>query len=433
MSTRARLFPWLIAFTFLMSVLDFYRGWRVLFFFLLGAWLLERRWADSLRAGLHLRRETRFSWAQVGDRIEERFTLENHAFVPALWVTISDQSTFLRAPQRRATGVPGGGRARWRVHHVCARRGLFTLGPTTVHTGGPFGILPLTLTFPQTRTLLVTPPVLPLPPIEIAAGGRAGEGRPRLVTLEPTVSAVGVRPHQPGESLRHIHWPTSARHGSLYTRHFENTPSSDWWLLLDLYVGAHLEQGDESTLEDAITLCASLTARAIGEQRAVGLGAQGKRFVWLPLAGGEPQRQRILQHLALAEAGEAPLDVLLTRLENRLRPDASLVLITADVRHDWLRALPYLLRRGVLPTVLLLDPRPYGGESPLPVLEALHHLGIRAHLMPRALFQRPEAAPGQRGRWQWKITPLGRAIPVMEDDLTWQTLADPIEPKEGSR
>ncbi|RME35357.1 MAG: DUF58 domain-containing protein [Deltaproteobacteria bacterium] len=402
-----------------MSLLDFYRGWRALFFFLLGAWLVERWWVRQLRQGLRLHREMRFSWAQVGDRLEERFTLENRALAPALWVTIADHSTFLHAPARRATGVQGRGHTRWTVHHTCTRRGLFTLGPTVIHTSGPFGLLPLTLNFPESRTLLVTPPVLPLPPIEIAAGGRAGEGRPRQASLEPTVSAAGVRPYQPGESMRHIHWPTSARRGTLYSRRFENTPASDWWLLLDLCADAHTGQGDDSTLEDAITLTASLAARALSGRRAVGLGMYGQRLTWLPLAAGDTQRQRIMQHLALAEAGDQPLGTLLTRLENRLRPELSLVLITADTRPAWLEALLPLMRRGVLPTVLLLDPRPYGGDSPQALLETLHARGIHAHLLPPALFTRPEAAPGRRGRWEWKVTPLGRAIPAMPEDLRW--------------
>ncbi len=421
MPARARLFPWLIAFALIMSLLDFYRGWRALFFFLLGVWLLERWWTAQLRRGLRLRRETRFSWAQVGDRIEERFTLENRALVPALWLTVDDHSTFLEAPLRRVTGVSAGGRARWTVRHTCTRRGLFTLGPTSLRTAGPFDLLPLRLEFPQYRTLLVAPPVIPLPPIEIAGGGRAGQGRPRAAALEPTVSAAGVRPHQPGESMRRIHWPTSARRGALHVRRFESTPSSDWWIALDLHAAAHFGRESASTLEHAITLCASLAARGLAGRHAVGLSAHGNSLLWLPPAGGEVQRQRILHRLALAQAGTRPLGALLLRMQRRLRPDASLVLITAEAGGHWLPDLLTLVRRGIVPTVLLLDPRPFGGgPAPEALLHSLAALGIRAHLIPRTLLERPEAAPGRRGRWDWKITPLGRAIPSMPDTLEWQ-------------
>ncbi len=421
MPSRTRLFPRLIAFTLAMSLLDFYRGWRVLFFFLLGAWLVEKWWVRQLRGGLRLRRETRFTWAQVGDSIEERFTLENHTFVPALWVEVRDQSTFLRAPQSRVTGVPGRGRARWTVRHTCTRRGLFTLGPTTVATGGPLGLLPLRLTFPEYRTLLVTPPVVPLPPIAIAAGGRAGRGRARVAALEPTVSAAGVRPYAPGESMRHVHWPTSARRDALYVRRFESTPSSDWWLLLDLEARAHIEEGKASTLEYAITLTASLAARGLAEGHAVGLSARGRKLVWLPPAGSALQRQRILHHLALVEAGEYPLRLMLARLQKALPSDTSLVLITANAEGEWLPALLPLVRRGLRPTVLLVDGRDFGGDAaPEKVLSALAALGIRAHLIPRSLLERPEAAPGRGGRWQWKTTPLGRAIPDMPEDIRWR-------------
>ncbi len=421
MPSHARLFSRPIIFALLMSLLDFSRGWRALFFFLLGAWMLEHWWVGQLRRGLRLHRETRFTWAQVGDSIEERFTLENNALAPALWVEVRDESTFLRAPKSRVTGVPGKSRARWTQRHTCTRRGLFTLGPTLLTAAGPLGLLPFTLTFPEYRALLVTPPVVTLPPIEIAAGGRAGAGRARLSALEPTVSAAGVRPYTPGESMRYVHWPTTARRGTLHVRRFESAPTSDWWLLLDLDSRAHFGDGEASTLEHAITLTASLAARGLAEGHAVGLSARGRSLIWLPPAGSVTQRQRILHHLALTEAGETPLEEMLTRLRNALPADTSLVVVTANAGAAWLPALPPLLERGLRPTVLLIDGRDFGSrENPAALFHALTRMGVRAHLIPRSLLERPEAAPGRAGRWKWKTTPLGRAIPDMPEDIRWK-------------
>ena len=62
-----------------------------------------------------------------------------------------------------------------------------------------------------------------------------GEGkRSRREAIETTVSSDGVREHQPGEALKAVHWPTSARREALYVRQFEHTPASDWWITLDL-------------------------------------------------------------------------------------------------------------------------------------------------------------------------------------------------------
>ena len=71
-----------------------------------------------------------------------------------------------------------------------------------MRTGDPFGIYTITKENATETTLLVTPLIVPLPGIEIAPGGRIGEGHPRRDAQERTVSAAGVREYLPGDSLR---------------------------------------------------------------------------------------------------------------------------------------------------------------------------------------------------------------------------------------
>ena len=62
-------------------------------------------WARSLRDYLRLTREVRFTWAQVGDRLEEKFTLTNDGLAPATWVEMEDHSTLLDYSAARAIGI----------------------------------------------------------------------------------------------------------------------------------------------------------------------------------------------------------------------------------------------------------------------------------------------------------------------------------------
>ena len=45
-----------------------------------------------LARGLQIQREVRLGWAQVGDRLEERFILINQGRLPALWVEVIGQT-----------------------------------------------------------------------------------------------------------------------------------------------------------------------------------------------------------------------------------------------------------------------------------------------------------------------------------------------------
>ncbi len=90
-----------------------YDGWLILLTGLSAAWLGSYLWARALAHGLELRREVRYGWAQVGDRLEERFTLINRSPVPALWVEVVDQTTMPDYQVSRATGVNGLSSIRW--------------------------------------------------------------------------------------------------------------------------------------------------------------------------------------------------------------------------------------------------------------------------------------------------------------------------------
>lgn len=419
------LLPPLVGLLLILQLTTPYRGWVMLLVGLGGALLISYLWARSLLQGLRLRREMRFGWVQVGDRLEERFTLVNDGWVPALWVEIADHSTMPSYEVSRGTRVGGRDALRWRTEGVCSRRGLFTLGPTSLLTSDPFGLFTVELSYPASRPFLVMPPVVSLPTIRIATGGRAGEGRPRPDAPERTVSAASVREYSPGDSLRWIHWRTSARRDSLYVRLLDGTAAGDWWILLDMNRRVQVGEGQESTEEHGVILAASLADRGLRSRKAVGMVTHGEELVWLPPRSGDGRRWEILRALALISPGERPLAQLLTQTGPALGQNASLIIITPAVGGDWMEALVPLLRRDITPTVLLLDPTSFGGTADVHRTSAvLTELEVTHHTITSDLLETSEARPGQRGRWEWRVGGTGRAISVEQPrDVTWETLS----------
>ncbi len=399
--------------------------WVVLLVGMGGAWLAAYAWARMLATGLRLEREIRYGWANVGDRLEERFTLVNTSLAPALWVEISDFSTLPGYSAGQVTAISGDSRNSWKTGHLCTLRGLFTLGPTRLQTGDPLGFFRVTFDLPGSATLMVTPPVIPLPAIDVTPGGRAGEGRrPRRDPFERTVSTSGVSPYHPGDPLRWVHWPTSARRQSLYIRNFENTPTSDWWIFLDLLTGAQAGEDYSSTLEHGVILAASLADRGLRQGHAVGLSAAGQELIWLPPVHAAAQRMQILRQLALARSGEVSLAHLLESARPALQRGASLILITADIEGLWLEPLSMLQKGQIAPTVLLFDPASYGSPHPSSKIKsALASLGVDPYIISKEMLDRPEARPGRQGEWEWRVTGFGRAIPLHKPaDLSWKKL-----------
>jgi uncharacterized protein (DUF58 family) len=418
---NSRLVVILLGVLLLIQLIHPFKGWMVLLVGLGGAFYFSYLWARSLQEGLSIKREMRFGWSQVGDRLQERFTLINEGWAPAIWIGVMDLSDMPGYQVSTVTGVGGRSLKHWFKRGVCTRRGLYTLGPTSLQTGDPFGFFSVDLKYSTTSTMMVMPPIVPLPSIDVAPGGRIGEGRVIVSSLEQTTSVSSVREYMPGDHMRRIHWPTSARKGDFYVRTFDSTPSSDWWIYLDLNLEVQAGEAEAATEEHAIILAASLTDQGIRSGKAVGLVSHGDELIWLPPRLEEDQRWEILRALALIEPGKRNLADLLSATRSTVRQRSSLVIITPDVEGSWLDALVLLMRRGVVPTILLMDVPAFGGDRETSRLEnTLLDLGVHHYRISPDLLDRPEVRPEQEERW--RITPHGRALPVDTRELGWRRL-----------
>lgn len=156
------------------------------------------------------------------------------------------------SPWHRASG-----RARGEIRHLASHRGIAHAVRVEVRTGAPFGV------FVRRRQVVValrTPLyVAPSPrrtrwqaatvPVEAARDAR--DAAPRL----GGDAVRSVRPYVAGDAARLVHWPTSARRGTLVVRELEPPPRLGTAIVVDLGRG-----GDAA--EDA-------AARAAGLARAV--------------------------------------------------------------------------------------------------------------------------------------------------------------------
>ncbi len=391
------LLPVLAAVFGLLYLLTAYRGWLVFFTGLAGAWLLAWLWVRALGRSLVIERQIHLAWATVGDALPERLKITNTSRFPALWLEILDQSSSLAAPLRLVSDV--GGRAMRSRHpsHVCHRRGLYTLGPTVLRSGDPFGIYTLTLHDRHASSVLVTPPLLPLSNLHIQPAGWAGDQQRRRGMLARQISDAGLRDYQAGDSLRRIHWPASARNDRLIVRQLEPASSGDWWIFVDLDARAQAGSGQDSTLELAIVLAASLAVRGLNEHRKVGLALAGPGLEWLEPRAGPAHRWRILRALSMAQEGDRPLAALLSL--GRPSQTATRIVITPGSDPSWVAAAGRQHTRGL--TALLVDPTSFGAfRDQRLVVAALAVRGMAHFVIPHALLEDayPELGPGSGRR-----------------------------------
>jgi uncharacterized protein (DUF58 family) len=314
-------------------------------------------WTRLSVRGLRFSRGSPGGRIQVGEILEERLVLENHHWFPKLWVQVADNSTL---PGHRAGYVASLGARRrmaWKARTLARRRGKYTLGPAIATTGDPLGLFRKNLPLWAEHALIVMPMVLPLSQFALFPGGLPGRGRGSQRSLQTTTNAVSIREYVPGDSVNHIHWPSTARMGTLMVREYELDPTYDAWIFLDLNEHVQAGQGDSSTEEYGVTIAATLAAYLLRQDIAVGLVVNAGRKEFVVLDRGERQLDRVLEVLAVVHAGGGPslAESLAMDAIHFARNTLALV-ITPSWHDDWQAGLRHLQRRGVRSAVISLDP-----------------------------------------------------------------------------
>jgi uncharacterized protein (DUF58 family) len=381
-------------------------------------------WARQMAEHLEVEREQHYGWAHVGDLLEERFALTNHSFLPVLWLEIDDRSDLPGYSARTVRSAEGNQTVTWRTEGVCRQRGLFTLGPWRARTTDPLGLLEVVHDHPETQSILVYPPIVHLPELRLPRGAATGAGRSSRAAAEVTANAAGVRGYVPGDAVNRVHWASTARRDELMVKTFDLEPSGNLWIVLDMDSAVQAGEGEDSTEEYGVILAASLSNRALEENRAAGLVAYGTS---VPVAGGEPeplptlvmprkgraQQWLILQALARVRAGgHWPLQRVLAEMDRNLGRGTILAVITPSLDPSWVAGLLPPMRRGVAPTVLLLDPGTFGGEGDAgAMIGLLAELGVPAERIVQGMPFRPVTEHRPRGRPELKVLPgTGRVI-----------------------
>lgn len=356
---------YLIPFLVLVHLLNPSPVWVLLFVALLGVYAVAWFWVRHQAGTIRLERKRRGSMLVAGDSLHEEFIIHNQGPLPLLWLEVEDDSYLPGYNPSQVVACGSGQKYNWRAQATCEKRGVFRLGPHRMTSGDPFGLFRIEMENRESEALLVYPRVAQLPPMELPRGALVGRDRRRRPLAGDDRSPV-VRSYRPGDSLRHIHWPSTAHRGDLMVTEVEAEPSGDLWIVLDLHRASHRGSGQTSTLEYAIILAASLTAELLsgGDRRAVGLlaagsGPDGPLSITVPPLPGKGHLWQVLAALAPAQTGDTPLDALLRHNRDLLGRGQTVVVITPELGERsalWMAELLHLRRAGVAGSALLVSP-----------------------------------------------------------------------------
>jgi uncharacterized protein (DUF58 family) len=338
--------------------------WRF-FIFLVAMLFLSYLWMRQNVGHIDGRIVKMSQYCRVGERFEEELVFVNKGRLPTALIEVKEDTDFPGYQGTASFHLPAQGSYGWRSESVCRRRGSYDMGSFFVKITDPLGFFSVKEHIFNGQNLIVFPTSLELPFFQALPRHEPGTSQRRWFTSESGINAARVRPYISGDSLRNIHWHTTAHTGNLMVKEFDpdlvHYTFKDIWIVLDMQSTSHFGKGDDSTEEYAITIATSLARKYVESGKNVGLLSSGDRsFLLLPKTG-EEHLQELMQALAVIKANtNLTLDALVAAQEERFEPGAAIIVISPSGNIQ--EPIRRLENRSTMVNAILIDAAGFGGK-----------------------------------------------------------------------
>ena len=272
-------------------------------------------------------------------------------------------------------------------------RGRYVFQDVRVELGDPFGLQRAVVELSSPGALLVYPRLVELRRLFSDAGHVAHAGQ-RLLLRRPTgFDLHSVRDYEHGDSLRRVHWRSTARRGQLMVKELEDAPRDEIAVLLDADVRAVVGESFDVQVRAAGSILEAYVGRG---RRAVLVVNSSERQVQ-PVHSPVADWRRALEVLAAVEPGDSVSAArLLAEAGGPATRALELAVVTGRLEPELVDRLVQraLGRRKV--SLVFVDPASFAGAAPRPdpALLRLQTSGISIAVV-RAGDDLAEALEGQ--------------------------------------
>jgi uncharacterized protein (DUF58 family) len=266
-----------------------------------------------------------------------------------------------RSPMTFIARLAGGKKRSYSFKLQCYKRGEYRVGPLALTSSYPLGISTAKKEMAGSEvSLLVFPEIFDIVKLPLVSGNAAPmSGVEASSKAGGSEEFFGTREYRQRDSLRYIHWPSTARHAQLIVKEFEIRASVEVTIVIDLYAGSDIGNGKETTLEYAVKIAASTAQYSLDRGHTVQLVCIGKDERIIPAAKGFSQLAQILETLAKVRAdGNVSFPQAVNRASEMMRDGGAAILVFSDplLRSDQLSySLNLLKSRRIRPLCVILD------------------------------------------------------------------------------
>jgi len=349
-------------------------------------------WQKHSLDNVHYRRRWHYRRGFPQEHTRVQIEVENKKMMPLSWFHVSDPWPLAIAPEDSTilapSAIPGQGEMvniyslRWfersirNYELIFRKRGIYRVGPAEMKSGDLFGIFEKTEIQTSQDFLTVFPELLPPWEIHLRTEDPFGDRRTRRRLFEDPNQPIGVRAYHPKDEFRRIHWPATARTGSLQVKVYQ--PVSFQILVICLNVSTTEQPWlgtSQDLLEQLIKVSATLVQQSLQAGYSVGLISNGYLAHAdhpFHIAPGRSRGQLalLLETLAAVTAyTSAPFDSYLAKSLTKLPYGATLVVLTGILTPGLCESLTRLKKYRHNITLISLDKIT---PPPLPGIQTIH-------------------------------------------------------------
>jgi uncharacterized protein (DUF58 family) len=298
-----------------------------------------------------------------GDDISMRLELDVDGRMPSGALSVREH--IARLGDRETVLVNRRGRLRGTYELENVPRGRYPIESVTAVLEDPFGLERAEIGLPAGESLLVYPRLVDLEGLFSDSGAHAHEGR-RLLLRRPTgFDLHSVRDYQQGESLRRVHWPSTAKRGHLMVKELEDAPRDETAVLLDADAAAVVGAAPDSTFELQVRAAGSILKAHAAKGRRAALLINSASRPYQRVHSFDGDWMRALELLAAVEPdGPTPVVGMLTDESGPAGRALELTVVTASLTPRLAERLLHRMLNRHAATLVYVEPTSFAEDPP---------------------------------------------------------------------
>jgi uncharacterized protein (DUF58 family) len=345
-------------------------------------------WVRLLKRPMSLRRNLGRGDRLSGDDVPVQLELDTEGLAPSGTLVLRER--IARLGELETPLVRRHGRLRGRYVLRRVPRGRYPIEETEIVIEDPFGLERVAVELRSAASILVYPRLVDVDRLFSESGARTPEGRRLLLRRPSGFDLHSVRDYQQGESLRRVHWPSTAKRGHLMVKELEDSPRDETAVLLDADGSVVVGDPHDSSFELAVRAAGSIVKSHASRGRRAALVVNGSRPVYQRVHSFDGDWHRALEILAAVEAdGHAPVANMLADEAGPAARANELTVVTSALSPRLVERLAHraLAHHGA--SLVYVDPASFAEGAPdVPVASGAQLLRLERAGVPVLILRR---------------------------------------------